>query len=89
MSYFKQIYEPRYNQELLDIANKLTQGQGDGRISYDDVVKICDFVTNGLGFKENGITNIEVETLKYIYKNYNLTSDTAKLKLMEFIIFVE
>ena len=87
MSFYKTIYETVYNKRLIDLAEELTKGQGDGRISYDDVESLCNAVKDGVGFKERGITNNEVETLKHIYKNYKLTSESAKIKLLEFILF--
>ena len=81
MSYYKQIYETKYDRQLLEKAKELTEGQGDGRISCDDVDALCKLAEDG-----RGLTNIEIDTLKYIYNNYKLSSDSAKIKLLEFII---
>lgn len=35
-SYYKTIDGVKYDRELLELADKLTQGQGDGRLSTDD-----------------------------------------------------
>ena len=62
-----------YNQVLLDLANKLISGQGDGRLSIKDINEIFNFIINN-----NDISPNEKLTLKYIANNYNLTPTAKK-----------
>ena len=57
-----------YTQALLDIANKLINGQGDGRISIKDIDEIFNYI-----IKQTVISKNDKLTLKYIANNYNLT----------------
>ena len=60
---------------MIDLANELVKGRGDGRISEADMNIIL----------ENELTSEEeIKTLFYIYANYNLT-DSAKEKLFKII----
>tara|TARA_Y100000389_G_C17396294_1_gene482721 strand:- start:301 stop:786 length:486 start_codon:yes stop_codon:yes gene_type:complete len=62
-----------YNQVLLDLANKLISGQGDGRISIKDIDELFNFIIN-----KSEITSNEKVTLKYIANNYNLSPPAKK-----------
>lgn len=69
MSYYKIIRGVRYDRELLDIADKLVTGAGDGRISKDDAVTLWEEAQDG-----QGVTPTESRTLQYILDHYNCTT---------------
>ena len=79
MSYYKTIYGVKYDDALLTYAEKLKKE--DNPLSILDVSKIVSEARDG-----KTITNVEVETLKKIYKE-NKLSDAAKIVLLEGIIF--
>ena len=62
-----------YNQELLDLANKLISGQGDGRLSMKDIDEIFNYI-----IKQTVISKNDKLTLKYIANSYNLTPPAKK-----------
>jgi len=62
-----------YNETLLNMANTLISGQGDGRISIKDIDNIFNYIT-----KQTLITTNDKLTLKYIANNYNLTHAAKK-----------
>lgn len=68
MSYYKTIDGKKYDAELLELADKLTSGGGDGRISMADAEKIYEAVRDG-----NSYTDIEKDTVAYIRDNYKWT----------------
>ena len=67
-SYYKQIGGEKYDRSLLLLAENLVKGQGDGRISEDDMKKLFESACDG-----NGITNYEKNTLYHIYYNFKCT----------------
>ena len=73
-SYYKQIKGIKYNRELLEMADKLTKGRGDGRISKADAGKLCEAARDG-----PGITDCERLTLKYVYDNFKCTEAAQKV----------
>lgn len=74
---FKSIGGVNYDLSLLQAADKLVDGQGDGRISFDDAGVIW-----GLADADGKISEVEARTIRYICDNYNCT-DKAKNWLME------
>lgn len=68
MSYYKTIDGNKYDGELIELADKLTAGAGDGRISMADAEKIYEAVKDG-----NSYTDIEKETVAYLRDNYKWT----------------
>jgi len=68
MSYYKTIDGNKYDGELLELADSLTSGAGDGRISMADAEKIFEGVRDG-----NSYTDIEKDTVAYIRDNYKWT----------------
>lgn len=68
MSYYKTIDGNKYDGELIELADKLTAGGGDGRISMADAEKIYEAVKDG-----NSYTDIEKETVAYLRDNYKWT----------------
>lgn len=68
MSYYKTIDGNKYKAELLELADKLTAGAGDGRLSQADAEQLMAAV------KDGGIyTDIEKDTMSYVRDNYNWT----------------
>lgn len=68
MGYYKTIDGKKYDGELLELAEKLTSGAGDGRLSKDDASKLFDAVKDG-----DSYTDTEKETVAYIRENYKWT----------------
>ncbi|UKN02576.1 hypothetical protein K6119_03500 [Paracrocinitomix mangrovi] len=68
MSYYKTIDGVKYDKEILDLADKLTAGQGDGRLSVDDAGQLLEAVKDGGTY-----TDIEKETMAYVRDNYQWT----------------
>lgn len=68
MSYYKTIEGIKYDGELIDLADKLTAGAGDGRISQADAEKLYAAVIDG-----NAYTDTEKDTMKYLRENYKWT----------------
>ena len=57
-SYYKVINGVRYDREMLEIADKTTAGQGDGRISVEDAKKLIEAVKDA-----NSYTDTEKTTM--------------------------
>lgn len=68
MGYYKTIDGKKYDGELLELAEKLTSGAGDGRLSKDDASQLFDAVKDG-----DSYTDIEKDTVAYIRDNYKWT----------------
>jgi hypothetical protein len=68
MGYYKTIDGVKYDGELIELADKLTTGGGDGRISKEDASQILDGVKDG-----DSYTDIEKATVKYLRDNYKWT----------------
>ena len=73
-SYYQQINGVKYDRSLLLLAENLVKGQGDGRISEEDMKKL---VKNALD--NQLITSCEKSTLIYIVDNFNVTEKAKKL----------
>ena len=74
-SYYKQINGVKYDRKLLEKADLLTSGRGDGRISKCDAEELWVDSQDG-----KGVTGTEACTLQYILDNYNCT-DSGKAVL--------
>lgn len=74
---YKTIGGVQYDLALLQTADKLTSGAGDGRISFDDAGVIW-----GLVDADGVVTEVESRTVRYICDNYNCT-DKAKAFLLD------
>lgn len=72
MSYYKVINGVKYDKQLLDVAEELTTGKGDGRISEREIQLIVKLAKDG-----RGITPTEEATLHYIRATFKLTSTAA------------
>lgn len=68
MAYYKTIDGVKYDGELIELADKLTSGAGDGRISQADAEQIFEAVKDG-----DSYTDIEKGTVKYLRDNYKWT----------------
>ena len=83
MAYYKIIKGIKYDRQLIELAEKLTEGQGDGRLSLKDVQKLHDATLDG-----GGTTTVELWTLNYIITEFKVT-DKAIGWLKEKIDLVE
>lgn len=68
MTYYKTIDGVKYKKELIELADKLVAGAGDGRLSQDDASKLLKGVKDG-----DVYTDVEKDTLNYLRDNYNWT----------------
>ncbi len=68
MSYYKTIDGHKYDGELIDLADKLTAGAGDGQISVEDAKSLYKAVADG-----DVYTDIEKATVSYLRDNYKWT----------------
>lgn len=68
MSYYKTIDGKKYDRALLEKAEALIEGQGDGRISAKDAQTLAQSICDG-----RGITDIEKDTLMHIFKKHKWT----------------
>ena len=69
MGYYKTIDGKKYDGEIIDLADKLTNGQaGNNPISKDDAAQLLAAVKDG-----NSYTDIEKDTMSYIRDNYKWT----------------
>ena len=65
MGYYKTIDGKKYDGEIIELADKLTEGQGDGRLSVDDAKQLLEAVLDGGAY-----TDIEKDTMAYVRENY-------------------
>jgi hypothetical protein len=72
MSYYRTIGGRRYDRALLEQAEQMTTGQGDGRISEADAQQLLTLARDG-----DSITEAERETLRYILSEFKVT-DAAR-----------
>jgi hypothetical protein len=72
-SYYKIIDGLNFDAGLLNMADELVKGQGDGRISIDDSNKLLAKIFDG-----GTITKVECRTILYILKNYKLTNEASQ-----------
>lgn len=68
MAYYKTVDGKKYDGELIELAEKLTAGSGDGRISMEDAKALLEAVMDG-----NSYTDIEKDTMSYIRENFKWT----------------
>ena len=72
-SYYKIVKGVRYDRALLEAAEDRIKGQGDVRISEQDLKELVDLSEDG-----KGITNTELRTLRYIQDEFNLTEKAQR-----------
>lgn len=68
MSYYKTIHGKRFDRSLLEKAESLQEGRGDGRISLEDAKLLFESTKD-----DNFITPTEVRTLRYILEHFRIT----------------
>lgn len=73
VSYYKVIDGLNFDAALLETADELIKGQGDGRISIEDSNKLLLKIFDG-----GRITKVESRTILYILKNYKLTEEASQ-----------
>lgn len=73
---YRTIGGKQYDLAILSTADKLTQGAGDGRISFDDAGILW-----GLADADGVITDVEARTIQYVCDNYNCTDKAKKFLL--------
>jgi hypothetical protein len=74
MSYYKTIDGKKYDGELIELAEKLTSGNGDGRLSKADAEKLLEAVKDG-----NSYTDIEKDTMAYVRENFKWADASDEL----------
>lgn len=72
-SYYKVVDGLNFDAALLETADELVKGQGDGRISIEDSNKLLLKIFDG-----RTITKVEGRTILYILKNYKLTEEASQ-----------
>jgi hypothetical protein len=82
INYYKVIDGLNFDASLLNMADELIKGQGDGRISIDDSNKLLLKIFDG-----GTITKVECRTILYILKNYKLTNEAFQNFLDRLINF--
>tara|TARA_B000000475_G_C15812654_1_gene372266 strand:+ start:430 stop:687 length:258 start_codon:yes stop_codon:yes gene_type:complete len=75
-SYYKTINKINYDSKLIDKTIELVEGQGDGRISKNDLIELMKIVND-----KNVITKVEYRTIFYIIKNYIFTDEAMEILL--------
>lgn len=73
MSYYKEIDGKKYDAAVLEAADKLVEGAGDGRLSKDDAAILLEKVKDG-----DSYTDIEKATVKYVREHYTWTDAADK-----------
>lgn len=68
MSYYTTINGKKYDAKIIELAEKLVAGGGDGRISMEDAKQLRDAVMDG-----DVYTDIEKDTMAYIRDNFKWT----------------
>ena len=79
-TYYKQIAGVKYDKILLDLADQLMQGPGDGRISKQDAAELWQDAQDG-----QGVTEVERKTIQYIADNFNCT-DAARMEFASLLL---
>jgi len=73
MNYYTTIDGRKMDKRLLDLAQEVVAGQGDGRISGDDARKLFNAVRDGGVY-----TDVEKTTMEYIRDNFRWTESADK-----------
>ena len=68
MSYYREIDGKSYDASLLETAEKLTSGRGDGRLAREDAETLIAQLKDGGSY-----TDIEKDTIAYIRENFAWT----------------
>jgi ribosomal protein L29 len=67
-SHYRQIKKIKYSAAILDAADAMLAGKGDGRISLEDTEKLFSMIS-----KDGKYSDLEKRTLSYVRDNYNFT----------------
>ncbi len=62
----------KYEKELLELAKAHTTGRGEGKISKEEAADLLQSASDG-----QGVTETELDTLKYIRANFEFTDAAA------------
>ena len=81
-NYYKKINNIDYDSKLLEKADELISGKGDGRISADDTEILIKYI-----FDRGTITNVEHRTIYYILNNFKFTETGLKNLLYKLQIY--
>lgn len=68
----------KYERAILEMAELLIQGQGDGRISHEDAEQILDKIAD-----KNLVTKTEQDSVDFILKQYTWTDKARRWFLAE------
>ncbi len=68
--YYLEIDGKKYDRKLVEAAEAMVKGQGDGRISKSDAEKLLKAVKDG-----NSYTDIEKATMDYIRDHFKWTPE--------------
>lgn len=79
MTYYKIIGGVRYERSLLDAADRFSSGQGEYRISLEEIQQLYTMASDG-----RVITEVEQRTLLYIGQQYLLTTKAKNWLLEQF-----
>ena len=82
ITYYRSINGLKFDNDLLNLAENLIKGQGDGRISFDDSNKLLNKI-----FDRGTITKVEYRTIFYILNNFNFTKEAFRSILDKLINF--
>ncbi len=77
MDNYKYVEGKKMDARLIEKADRLTDGAGDGRISVEDAEKLFQVIVD-----DNVYTWVEEQTIQYILNKYNWT-EAAKTQLKE------
>lgn len=66
--YYKEIDGKKYDRKLLELADEVTTGRGEYRISKDEAKQLFEAVADG-----DSYTDIEKDSVKYVRENYEWT----------------
>lgn len=69
-SYYTVIRGKKYDRRMLELAEGLTSGRGDGRISINDAKNLLRVVKDA-----NNYSNTEKQTMEYIRKHFKFTKE--------------
>lgn len=70
-SYYVVIRGKKYDRRMIELAEAMTKGRGDGRISIEDARNLLHLVKDA-----NSYSDTEKRTMEYIRRNYRFTKET-------------
>lgn len=81
MSYYQIINGIRYDRSLLQLAEELTSGRGDGRFSFEDVQQLLQATQDS-----KLVTPTEHRTLEYILEHFKFTQKAIEVLRNELLV---